>query len=69
MKKPTLLFSTLLLFFNLFGQQQMNKNLFFDGQNRNYIIYIPSSYDGTNQVPLKRNQHLQYYKLHPLFSF
>ena len=57
MKKPTLLFSTLLLFFNLFGQQQMNKNLFFDGQNRNYIIYIPSSYDGTTQVPLVFNFH------------
>lgn len=57
MKKPILLFSTLLLFFNLFGQQQMNKNLFFDGQNRNYIIYIPSSYDGTTQVPLVFNFH------------
>ena len=57
MKKLILLFSTLLLFFNLFGQQQMNKNLFFDGQNRNYIIYIPSSYDGTTQVPLVFNFH------------
>ena len=57
MKKPTLLFSTLLLFFNLFGQQQMNKNLFFDGQNRNYIMYIPPSYDGTTQVPLVFNFH------------
>ena len=57
MKKPTLLFSALLLFFNLFSQQQMIKNLFFDGQNRNYIVYIPSSYDGTTQVPLVFNFH------------
>ena len=57
MKKSTILFSALLLLFNLFGQQQINKNLFFDGQNRNYTMYIPSSYDGTSDYPLIFNFH------------
>ena len=45
------------LAFNLFGQQQLNRTLFFDGQNRSFIVYVPSSYDGTTQVPIIFNFH------------
>ena len=47
MNKLYLFFTAIFLAFNFYGQQQINKTLFFDGLNRNYIIYIPSSYDGT----------------------
>ena len=29
----------------------------FDGNNREYIIYIPSNYDGSESVPLMFNFH------------
>ena len=38
--------------------QIINKNLFFDGLNREYIIYVPNSYDGTSEVPLLFNFNL-----------
>ena len=57
MKKTTLLSCIIFLAFNLFGQQQLNRTLFFDGQNRSFIVYIPSSYDGSNQVPVVFNFH------------
>ena len=38
MKKSILLSSIIFLTFNLFGQQQLNRTLFFDGQNRSFII-------------------------------
>ena len=44
------------LAFNLFGQQ-LNRTLFFDGQNRSFIVYVPSSYDGNTQVPVLFNFH------------
>ena len=31
--------------------QTINKSMFFDGIEREYIVYIPSSYDGSNNVP------------------
>ena len=54
MKKIILIFIlTPLLSFS----QIINKNLFFDGLNREYIIYVPNSYDGTSEVPLLFNFH------------
>ena len=54
-KKILLLF----LFIPLFGiaQQQINKTMIYDGNNREYIVYIPSSYDGTNPYPLLISFH------------
>ena len=57
MKKTTLLSCVIFLAFNLFGQQQLNRTLFFDGQNRSFIVYVPSTYDGNIQVPLLFNFH------------
>ena len=56
-KRTTLIICIIFLSFNLFGQQQLNRTLFFDGQNRSFIVYVPSSYDATTQVPLLFNFH------------
>ena len=47
----------LIFSFDVFAQTQQNRNLFFDGQNREYVIYIPSMYDGTRDVPLMFSFH------------
>jgi polyhydroxybutyrate depolymerase len=57
MKKFINLTWIIFLAFNLFGQQQLNRTLFFDGQNRSFIIYVPSTYDGNTQVPVVFNFH------------
>ena len=57
MKKFITLSCIIFLAFNLFGQQQLNRTLFFDGQNRSFIIYVPSTYDGSTQVPVVFNFH------------
>lgn len=57
MKKTAFLSCIIFLAFNLFGQQQLNRTLFFDGQNRSFIVYIPPSYDGSTQVPIVFNFH------------
>ena len=57
MNKLITLFSFLFIYFNLYGQQQLNRTLFFDGQNRSFIVYSPPSYDGSTQVPLVFNFH------------
>ncbi len=57
MKKKFLFLFAIFLMFNLFGQQQINKTLFFDGQNRNYIIYIPASYNGSVNYPVLFSFH------------
>ena len=57
MKKLTPIFSFIFLVLNVFGQQQINKTLFFDGQSRSYIVYIPASYNGSTQYPLLFNFH------------
>ena len=57
MSKLYLFFSTFFLSFNFYCQQQINKTLFFDGQNRSYIIYIPASYDGNTDYPLLFSFH------------
>ena len=56
-KRTTFISCIIFLSFNLFGQQQLNRTLFFDGQNRSFIVYVPSSYDATTQVPLLFNFH------------
>jgi polyhydroxybutyrate depolymerase len=56
-KRTTFIICIIFLSFNLFGQQQLNRTLFFDGQNRSFIVYVPSSYDATTQVPLVFNFH------------
>ena len=50
-----LLFLSFAFFAN--AQQQINKTLFFDGINRDYIIYIPASYDGSEEYPLLFSFH------------
>ena len=49
----------LLLLTPLFGisQQQINKTMIFEGDVREYIVYIPASYDGSNPFPLVFNFH------------
>jgi len=42
---------------NVSAQNQQNRNLFFDGENREYIIYVPAMYDGTTAVPLMFSFH------------
>jgi polyhydroxybutyrate depolymerase len=56
-KRTTFIICIIFLSFNLFGQQQLNRTLFFDSQNRSFIVYVPSSYDATTQVPLLFNFH------------
>ena len=54
-KKILLLF----LFIPLTGiaQQQINKTIIHDGNAREYIVYIPASYDGSTSYPLLFNFH------------
>ncbi len=41
----------------LLAQQQIEKTLFFNGQEREYILYIPSSYNATSEFPVLFNFH------------
>jgi len=50
----TLLFLAPLL---LNAQQTLNKTLFHDGLEREYIVYIPEIYDGNSSTPLLFNFH------------
>ena len=52
-----LFFSFILLFSICFSQQQITETLFFDGQEREYIIYIPESYDGNIDFPILFSFH------------
>ena len=56
MTKKILLF---FLFIPLFGiaQQQINKTMIYDGNAREYIVYIPASYDGSSSYPLMFSFH------------
>mgnify|MGYP001185871974 FL=1 len=56
MTKKILLF---FLFIPLFGiaQQQINKTMIHDGNAREYIVYIPASYDGSTSYPLLFSFH------------
>ena len=39
------------------SQTTITNNLFFDGNDREYIVYIPESYDGQKEFPLMFNFH------------
>ena len=54
MKK--ILFIFLLPLF-LFSQQTITETLFFDGLDREYIVYIPASYNATTEFPLLFSFH------------
>ena len=43
--------------FDANSQLQQSRTLFFDGENREYIIYVPAVYDGTQAVPLMFSFH------------
>ena len=43
--------------FLFFSQSQITETLFFDGENREYIVYIPSSYNGTIELPVVFSFH------------
>ena len=47
----------LIIPFLSFGQQLITENMIFDGQEREYILYIPSSYDATSEFPLLFSFH------------
>tara|TARA_B100000963_G_scaffold60430_2_gene48315 strand:+ start:4650 stop:5705 length:1056 start_codon:yes stop_codon:yes gene_type:complete len=49
----------LFLFIPLFGmaQQQINKTMIHDGNAREYIVYIPASYDSSTSYPLLFSFH------------
>ena len=53
------IFVVTFLFLPLFGtaQQQINKTMIHDGNAREYIIYVPASYDGSITYPLLFNFH------------
>lgn len=44
-------------FYSLYSQQTINKTLIYDGETREYTVYIPASYQGNTEVPLLFNFH------------
>lgn len=53
----TLLSFVLSLGFMSFAQQTINASIMHDGIQRDYILYVPASYNGTTSVPLLFNFH------------
>ena len=57
-KKILILFLFVLTIFNnSYSQIQQNRTMFFDGNNREFIIYIPAIYDGSEAYPLMFSFH------------
>jgi polyhydroxybutyrate depolymerase len=57
-KKFLILFLFVLTIFNnSYSQIQQNRTMFFDGNNREFIIYIPAIYDGSEAYPLMFSFH------------
>lgn len=57
MKKiSTFLFSVSVVV-NLYSQTSIEDSIFFDGMYRNYILFVPAAYDGSQPVPLVLNLH------------
>ena len=56
-KISILLLFVLITFNNTYSQIQQNRTMLFDGNNREYIIYVPSIYDGSEAYPLMFNFH------------
>ena len=57
MEKIKFLLILLISYLNTNGQTQEIRSMVFNGNNREYIIYIPSNYDGSESVPLMFNFH------------
>lgn len=55
--KSLLLYLSICLAISTFGQQTINASITHDGMQRDYILYLPASYDGTTAVPLLFNFH------------
>lgn len=55
--KSLLLYLSICLAISTFGQQTINASITHDGMQRDYILYVPASYDGTTAVPLLFNFH------------
>ena len=43
--------------FFVLSQIQTTETLFYDGENREYILYVPESYNGTVEVPVVFSFH------------
>ena len=56
MIKKILIFFLFIPFFGI-AQQQINKSMIYDGILRDYIVYIPASYDASKDYPLLFNFH------------
>lgn len=56
-KNNVLVFLLLAAFSSLTGQQLLNETLVFDGETRDYTLYIPANYDGSEAMPLLFNFH------------
>ena len=56
-KYSILILFVLTIFNNSYSQIQQNRTMFFDGNNREYIIYVPAIYDGSEAFPLMFNFH------------
>lgn len=57
MKATLIYYSLFLLSFSMFGQQTINGSITHDNMQREYILYVPASYDSTSTVPLLFNFH------------
>lgn len=53
------LYPVFFLFYSMisFGQQTINESIIHDGIERDYILYVPETYDGSNSFPLVLNFH------------
>ena len=56
-KSSILLLFVLITFNNTYSQIQQNRTMLFDGNNREYIRYVPSIYDGSEAYPLMFSFH------------
>ena len=56
-KYAVLILFVLTIFNNSYSQTQQNRTMFFDGNNREYLIYVPAIYDGSEAYPLMFSFH------------
>ena len=52
MKKFYLIIITSLASFFAFGQQLTTENILYDGNNRQYLVYVPQSYSSSSPTPI-----------------
>jgi polyhydroxybutyrate depolymerase len=52
-----LVLTTALIINGLNAQETLNESMVHDGETREYIVYVPASYDGSEAVPLLFNFH------------